>query len=154
MPLPIAPAIERSTISVDDGASLRGNSPGVVAFGDQLARQRNQFAAIFDGVDQRLEAADREVADAEIVIVAEHFRDLLRRADQRVGVAVGAGELGDFGPQTFIDAGALFGQRKQPARAGGRTAVSRLAIALILELLFIKWNLVDLTQLGSNNFRY
>ncbi len=85
------------------------------------------------------------MADAEIVIVAEHFRDLLGRADQRGGVAVGAGELGDFGPETFIDAGALLGQRQQPARAGGGMAVSRLAIAgLVLQRGGARQNLLGL----------
>src|SRR3979411_2094425 len=109
--------------------SFRRYSTGDTAFGDQLARQRNQFAAILDGVDQRIEAANKEVADAEIVIVAEHFGDLLGRSDPRGGVAVGAGEFCHFGPEALVDTGALLGQRQQPSRAGRRMTVSRFAIA-------------------------
>jgi hypothetical protein len=36
----------------------------------------------------------------------------------------------------------------------GRMAVGRFAIALTFKLPFIKWNLVDLAQPGSNNFQY
>ncbi|MGY4326341.1 hypothetical protein ACVWWG_000755 [Bradyrhizobium sp. LB7.2] len=94
-----------------------------MTLGDQLARQWNQFAPILDGVDQGIEAADQEMADAEIVIVAEDFRDLLRRTDQRRGVAVGAGELCDLGPQPLVDAAALVGKREQAPRAGRGVAV-------------------------------
>src|SRR4029453_327659 len=52
------------------GGSLRRPPVRRLAFGKELSRQRNQLAAIFDGVDQRIEAPDQEVADAEVVIVA------------------------------------------------------------------------------------
>src|SRR3954468_15363921 len=74
------------------------------------------------------------MADAEVVIVAEDLGDLLGRADQRGGVAVGASELCDLGPQPLVDAAALVGEREQTPRAGGGMAVGRLAIAgLVLE---------------------
>ena len=111
------------------GGSLCGHPVRRLAFGNELSRQRNQLAAIFDGVDQRIEAADQEVADAEIVIVAEYFGDLLWRADQRRGVAVGAGQFGDLGPQPLVDPGALLRQRQQTPRAGGRMTIGRFAIA-------------------------
>ena len=72
------------------------------------------------------------MADAEIVIIAEHVGDLFGRPDQSGGVAVGAGELGDFGPQPLVDPGALFGQRQQPARAGGGMAIGGFAVASLV----------------------
>src|SRR5258708_11421763 len=69
------------------------------------------------------------MADAEIVIVAENFGDLLRRSDQRGGIAVGARELGYLCPETFIDPGALLRQRKQSTRAGSRMTIGWFAIA-------------------------
>jgi hypothetical protein len=76
----------------------------------------------------------RKVADAEIVIVAEHFGDLLGRTDQRRGVAVGAGQFGDLGPQPLVDPRALLRQRQQTPRAGGRMTIGRLAIpGLVLQ---------------------
>ncbi len=105
-----------------------------VALRDQLACQRNELAAIVDRVDQRIEAADQEVVDAEVVIIAEHLGDLLGRSDQRRGVAVGAGELCHFRPQPLVDPRALVGEREQPLRAGRRVAVRRLAVAgLVLQ---------------------
>ena len=77
---------------------MRGHSVRCLTFGYEFSRQRNEFAAVFDGVDQRIKASDQEMADAEIVVVAEHFGDLFGRADQRGGVAVGAGQFGDLGP--------------------------------------------------------
>lgn len=74
------------------------------------------------------------MADAEVAIVAEDLGDLLGRADQRGGVAVGAGELCDLGPQPLVDAAALVGEREQTPRASGGMAVGGLAIAgLVLE---------------------
>src|SRR5438045_3796710 len=58
------------------GGSLRGHSVRCLTFGYEFSRQRNEFAAVFDGVDQRIKASDQEMADAEIVVVAEHFGDL------------------------------------------------------------------------------
>src|SRR5438445_10061718 len=63
------------------GGSLRGHPVRRLAFGNEPPRQRNKLAAIFDGVDQRIEAANEKMTDAEIVIITEHFGDLLRRAD-------------------------------------------------------------------------
>jgi len=54
---------------------------------------------------------------------------LLGRPDQRRGVAVGAGEFGDLGPEALVDPGALLGQRQQPPRPGGGMTVRRLAIS-------------------------
>jgi len=88
--------------------------------GDQLACQRNQFAAIFDGVDQRIEAADQKVADAEVVIIAEHFGDLLRRSDQAVGVLLAPVSLAISVHSPLVDPGALLASansRRAPAVA-------------------------------------
>ena len=74
------------------------------------------------------------MTDAEIIIVAKHLGDLLGSSDQRSGVAVGPREFCNFRPQTFVDPGALLGQREQAARPGGRVAVGRLAVAgLVLQ---------------------
>jgi len=51
-------------------------------------------------------------------LVAERD-DLFGRADQCRGVAVGARELCDLGPEPLVDATSLIGQGKQPARACG-----------------------------------
>src|SRR6202042_1321961 len=69
-------------------ASFGGNPLGGLSLGDQLARQRNQLPAVFDRIDQRVKAADQKVADAEVVVIAEDFRDLLWRSNQRRRVAV------------------------------------------------------------------
>jgi hypothetical protein len=104
------------------------------ALRDQLARQGDQFAAIFDGINQRIEAANQEMADAEIVVIAEHFGDLFGRSDQCRGVAVGTGEFCNFGPEALIDPGALLRQREQSTRTGRCMTVSRLAVAgLVLQ---------------------
>ena len=58
------------------------------------------------------EAANKEMVDAQIVIVAEDFRDLFGRSDQRSGVAVGTSELGDLCPEPLVDPRTLFSQRK------------------------------------------
>ena len=42
-----------------------------LAFCNELARQRNELAAILDGVDQRIKTANQEMADAEFVIIAK-----------------------------------------------------------------------------------
>src|SRR3981189_1617879 len=92
-----------------------------------------------------MEAANKEVADAEIVIVAEHFGDLLGRSDQRGGVAVGPREFCDLRPETLVYAGALPGQRQQPPRARGRMTVRRFAIAgLVLQRCCPRQNLLGL----------
>ena len=85
------------------------------------------------------------MANAEIVIVAEDFGDLLGRPDQRGGVAVGPGEFCHFGPETLVDTRTLLGQRQQPARAGRRMTVSRPAIAgLVLQRGRARQNLLRL----------
>ena len=73
------------------------------------------------------------MADAEIVIIGEDLGDLLGRADQRGGVAVGAGELCDLGPQPLVDARPLFRGCQQPLGAGGGVAVGRLGAPLRYE---------------------
>src|SRR4051812_50037328 len=67
------------------------------------------------------------MADAEVAIVAEDLGDLLGRADQRGGVAVGAGELCDLGPQPLVDAAALVRAREETPRASGGMAVGGAA---------------------------
>jgi hypothetical protein len=109
--------------------SFGGHSLGLLPLGNELPCQRNEFATILNRIDERIEATDQEMRNAEVVIVAEDFRDLLGRADQRGRVAVGAGELGYLGPQPFVDALALLGGREQPARAGRGVAIGRLALA-------------------------
>lgn len=39
--------------------------------GDELAGQRNQLAAVLDGVDQGIEAVDQQMGDSEVAIIAE-----------------------------------------------------------------------------------
>lgn len=70
-----------------------------------------------DGIGKRIEAADQEVADAEIVIVGKNLGDLLGRSDERSGVAVRAGKLCNLGPQPLVDARALVDRRQQPLGA-------------------------------------
>jgi len=60
---------------------LRGHPVRRLAFSNELPCQRNEFPPIVDSIDQRIEATDQKMADAEIVILAERFGDLLRRAD-------------------------------------------------------------------------
>src|SRR6201987_2774446 len=74
------------------------------------------------------------MADAEIVIVAEHLGDLLGRAYERRGIAVGAGQLRDRGPQPLVHSRPLIRKREQPLCAGGGMAVRWLAITgLVLQ---------------------
>src|SRR5205823_4922647 len=78
------------------------------------------------------EAPDQEMADPQVVVVSEHFGDLLGCSDQRGGVAVGPGQLGDLGPQPLIDPLALLRDRQQAACAGGRVTVGRLAMTRLV----------------------
>ena len=87
-------------------------TPGRDAPAINLPRARDELAAIIDRVDQRIETTNEEMADAEIVVIAEHFGDLLGRSDQGRGIAVGAGEFGDLGPQPLVDPSA-----RRPATA-------------------------------------
>ena len=54
---------------------------------DLGADQRDQLAAVLDRVVERIEAADQQRGDAEVVVVEQRLGHLLRRADQRGGVA-------------------------------------------------------------------
>ena len=51
-------------------------------FGHQFAGQRDQAFAVVDGVFKRVEAADEEGGDAQVVVVEQRFGHLFRRADQ------------------------------------------------------------------------
>jgi hypothetical protein len=55
--------IRQAEVQPARGASFRGFSLGDLALDDQLARRRNELAAIFDGIDQRIEAPDQEMGD-------------------------------------------------------------------------------------------
>ena len=98
--------------SVEPGRAARR-----VACGDGAAHARNQFAAVVDRVFQRIEAADQERRDAEVVVVEQRVGDLFGRADERRRIRACAGELRDLGPQPLVDARAAFGRGEQAARA-------------------------------------
>src|SRR5258707_380799 len=53
-----------------------------LAAGNRGAREREELAAVVDGILQGIEAADEEGGDAEIVVVEERVGDLCRRAHQ------------------------------------------------------------------------
>ena len=50
--------------------------------GYQFAGQRDEFFAVVDGVVQRVEAANQESGDPQVVVVEQRFGHLLRGADQ------------------------------------------------------------------------
>lgn len=52
-----------------------------VALSDGGSHQWDEFAAIIDGIFERVEAADEEGRDTKVIIVEQAFGDLLRRAD-------------------------------------------------------------------------
>src|SRR5216683_1169752 len=63
---------------------------------------RDQLASKIDGVFERIEAADQERMDAELVVFEQGTRDLLGRADQARRVAHRARRLGDGHPQPLV----------------------------------------------------
>ena len=73
--------------------------------------------AVFDVVLQRIEAADQERGDAEVVIIAQRLGDLFRRADQAGRVAARAGRQRRAGPQPFVEPFAHRGGGQQAARS-------------------------------------
>src|SRR5688572_24924903 len=50
-------------------SSLRRDPARLAACGDQLLGPRHQLAAVFNAVDQGIEAADQEDVDAEVVVL-------------------------------------------------------------------------------------
>ena len=50
---------------------LRRDAACAGTFRDHLARQRDQFPAVLNGVDQGIEAADQEDVDAEVMIFGQ-----------------------------------------------------------------------------------
>jgi hypothetical protein len=89
-----------------------------VAVGDQFPHQRDQVAAVGDGVVQRIEAADQEGADAQVVVVEQGVGHLFGRADQSGRVAAGAGQRRDPGPEALVQPRAERGGGQQPLGAG------------------------------------
>src|SRR6058998_1481697 len=87
----------------------------------------DQLAPVLDGVVERVEAADQERGHAEIVVVEERLGDLLRRADQRGGVARPSYRRRDGRPEALVVDLGLAGEVHQalcPHRLGvGKRAV-------------------------------
>src|SRR5258708_4686170 len=71
-----------STFDLTPGSrSLRRGARGI-SFRDQFLGQRQQMPSVLDVVFQRIEAADQERGDAEVVIIAQSLGDLFGCADQ------------------------------------------------------------------------
>ena len=85
--------------------------------GDLLADQRQQLAAVVDGVVVRVVAPDQDRGDADVEVVEDRLGDRLGRADERGRVACGAGGGGERGPQRPVVQLALLGRGEQPLRA-------------------------------------
>ena len=66
---------------------------------------------------KRIEAADQERGDAEVVVFAQRLGHLLRRADQAGGVAAGAGQQRGARPQALVQAFAFRRGGQQAFRA-------------------------------------
>ena len=112
------------------GGGLLGGGPLGVAPGDLLADQREQVAAVVDGVVVGVVAADEERGDADVDVVQQRLGDGFRRADQRGGVAAGAGRGRQRGPQRAVVQLALGGGGQQPLRADVLRAVTAEAPGL------------------------
>jgi len=85
-----------------------------------FARQRNQLAAIFDGVDQRIEATNEEMADAQIVIVAKDLATCSGVPTSAVVLLLAPVSLAISVQRRFVDAGACSASassRRAPAVA-------------------------------------
>ena len=104
------------------GAALALGRLRPVEFRRAGAQARDQLAAEVDRVLVRIEAADQERVDAELVVFEQRARDLLGRADQARRVAHRAGRLGDRHPQPLVVRLALRGEVEQAARRRGRAA--------------------------------
>ncbi|KPB44947.1 Uncharacterized protein AC513_2069 [Pseudomonas savastanoi pv. phaseolicola] len=68
----------------------------------QCAGQRDQLLAIIDSIFQRVEAANQEGGNPQVVIVQQRFGDLFRGADQRRGIALRAEQASDARPQALV----------------------------------------------------
>src|SRR6187402_873458 len=82
-----------------------------------LAHAWNQFAPVFDGVFQRIEAANQERRHAQVPVVEQRFGDLLGGTDERRRVAAGAGQRCNLGPQALVANLAAGGGLEQSLRA-------------------------------------
>src|SRR5262249_40746991 len=89
-----APTTASSVVTASGG--------GAIAAGHLASPQRNQLAAVFLGVVQRVEAANQERGDAEVVVVEERLGDLLRRADEGRRVAGSGYHSGDRRPEPLV----------------------------------------------------
>ncbi len=69
---------------------------------DFLADQRDQFAAVVFGIGERIETAQQHTAYAEPVIANHRVCHLVRRADQRGGIAGTGGRARDRRPQSLV----------------------------------------------------
>ena len=63
---------------------------------------RDEFAPVRHSVGQRVVAANEEAGGAEIIVGGQGFCDRLGRAHQGCGVAAGASDGGEGGPQATI----------------------------------------------------
>src|SRR5690606_8244440 len=109
--------------------SGRGGLGGGVALRDLLADDRDDVPAEVDRVVEQVVAARGDDADAEVVVREQRLRDLLRRADERVGVAGASGGLGGGGPQGGVVPLALGRDLQEALRARVLGLVDRVPAA-------------------------
>src|SRR5690606_9291830 len=109
--------------------SGRGDLGGGVALRDLLADDRDDVPAEVDRVVEKVVAARGDDADAEVVVREQRLRDLLRRADERVGVAGAAGGPGGGGPQGGVVPLALGRDLQKALRARVLGLVDRVPTA-------------------------
>src|SRR5919107_1843719 len=96
---------------------LGGDGLADAALGELALEGGDQLTPVLDGVLQRVEAADQEGRDPEVVVVEERVSDLVRRADERGRVALRARRGGDGGVEALVEARALGRGREQAPRA-------------------------------------
>ena len=118
--VPVAMAATPGTRDADVAAALAAPSPSCApaegrrsggdgerrracaALGGALAQQRDQLVAPLLDVAHRVEAADEELRDAEVVVLQQRVGDLLGRADVARRVTTAAGDSGDAEEEAVV----------------------------------------------------
>src|SRR5262245_11148828 len=101
-------------------------SLGAVQFLGAGTQTWNELASKLLSVGQRIEPANQEGVDAELVVFEQCARDLLGGADQTGGVAQRAGRLGNRHPQPLV---VRLAGSSEVEQAAGRLVERLLAIA-------------------------